>query len=167
VSAWGPVFSALNVRDLPPPHNPNKCAWFDRFEAIERRLLEEAGGETALMGDQEFDCALAAGREFLATLSAEDRSGCPRYHAADWRAIAGESVRILEELGGSQELETYSSAARRSRLRQPERSWLVDLFCDPIYVIGDRYEEGQHRGCAVRFSGAERVAAVIEEWEGT
>jgi hypothetical protein len=164
------VFSSLNVRDLPPPHNPHKCLWFDRFEAIERRLQEEAI-DRRLRGvtddETDHDRALAAGREFLATLSAQDRSGCRRYHAADWRAIADESVRIIEELGGSQEFETYSSAARRSRIRQPERSWLVDLFCDPIYVIGDRYEEGQHRGCAVRFSGAERVAAVVEEWEGT
>jgi hypothetical protein len=158
------VFSVVNVRDLPPPHHPFKCVWVGRFRAIEQRLQPVTDGES------DHDRELAAGREFLGTLSAWDRwlcSLCHPYHRPNWAAIADESVRILEELGGGQEFETYVAAARRSGLREPERDWLEGLFFpEPIWIIGDHYEYGQHRGCALRFSGAKSVAAVIEEWEG-
>jgi hypothetical protein len=148
-----PLFSFVNVRDLPPPHNPHKCRWYQRFEEIERRLGEK---ETA---GHWFDVGLAAGREFLETLSTQDRSRCS-YHDANWAVVADESVRIVEELGGSRDVDTYRSAVRRSRLRKRERWWLESLFSDPIDVVGGSYNEGQHRGCALRFSGAERVAVI-------
>ena len=39
-----------------------------------------------------------------------------------------------------------------------ERGWLCSLFDDPVFIGGGSYTNGQHRGCALRFSGAERAA---------
>jgi hypothetical protein len=38
--------------------------------------------------------------------------------------------------------------------------WLLSLFDNPINIEGGSYANGQHRGCALRFSGAERAAVV-------
>jgi hypothetical protein len=74
--------------------------------------------------------SLAAGRLVLDTLTPTDCARC-RYHDADWRAIA-----------------------------EDDRGWLESLFFDPIDVAGGSYTNGQHRGCALRFSGAARAAVV-------
>ena len=104
-------------------------------------------------------------------LTAADRTSC-RYHNAEWRAIADESVRILEQLGHC-DTERYIEAARRSSLGDIDRRCLVSLFGDPIRVGGGAYSNGQHRGCALRFSGAgraaihvndERLADVCDDW---
>ena len=100
------MFTAMKVRDLPPPHNPYKCFWFERFEAFACRLREETAGHW-------FDLNLAAGEQFLETLTAQDRLRCP-YDDADWAAIADQSVRTLKKLGCDQDVESYTSAARRS-----------------------------------------------------
>lgn len=144
---WRPMFSAIDVRELPLPHNPSSCHWVPRFRAIEKRLA-------GCFADDE----LAAGREFLTTLSPEDRSLC-EFHAADWAAIADESVRIIDELG-SRSPDNYVAAVDDSPLAEPELGWLDSLFRDPIDVKGGSYTNGQHRGCALRFSGAERAAVV-------
>jgi hypothetical protein len=39
--------------------------------------------------------------------------------------------------------------------------WLESLFRDPVFIGGGSYTNGQHRGCALRFSGAERAAVVV------
>jgi hypothetical protein len=144
---WRRVFGIVDVADLPPPHNPSSCEHSERFEDIEERVRAEG------VNDE-----LAAGRLFLATITPEDCARC-RYHDADWAAIADESVRIVEELG-ERDQDEYLEAAARSRLEVDDRSWLRSLFFDPVDIAGGSYTSGQHRGCALRFSGAARAAVV-------
>jgi hypothetical protein len=61
---------------------------------------------------------------------------------------------------GRTDREDYVTAARQVRLRRKDRSWLWSLFADPVIIGGGSYTNGQHRGCALRFSGAERAAVV-------
>jgi hypothetical protein len=82
------------------------------------------------------------------------------YHKMRWREIADESVRIVQALG-RRDPEDYMSAAEMSPLSTPEREWLWSLFHDPIDISNDGgYVNGQHRACAIRFSGAAGVAVV-------
>jgi hypothetical protein len=157
---WRPVFSAVEVGELPPPHNPGSCAHSARFKDLEERVRAEG------VNDE-----LAAGRLFLGTLTPDDRARC-RYHEADWAAIADESVRIVEELG-ARDQDDYLEAAERSALRDDDRGWLESLFFDPVDIAGGSYTNGQHRGCALRFSGAakatvvtgdEFVETVVDDW---
>ena len=104
----------------------------------------------------------AVGRAFVASLTPDDLRAC-RFHDGDWRAVADESVRILEQIGPNQRA-GYRAAAGRSGLPDRERRWLMSLFADPVDIHGDSYVSGQHRGCALRFCGAER-AAVVTHWE--
>ena len=144
---WRRVFGVVDVADLPPPHNPSSCEHSDRFESIEERL--QAKG----VCDE-----LAAGRLFLDTITPDDCASC-RYHDGDWAAIADESVRIVEKLGVRHQDE-YLEAAAQSRLGEDDRGWLESLFFDPVDIAGGSYTNGQHRGCALRFSGASRAAVV-------
>lgn len=143
-----PVYEAIAVNDLPPPHNPFKCALFERF-----KTMKAQSGET----DDDAQAA-AIGRRFLASLTAEDRATCD-FHAVDWRAVADESVRILEgsPSAGEDELITL---ARSTQLPDRERRLLVSLFAEPVLVHEDSFGDGQHRGCALRFSGASRAVVV-------
>lgn len=144
---WRRVFEAVDVDTLPPPHNPSKCRYAKRFVGIDRRLAKKGPVDE-----------LAAGREFLATLSPEECAKC-EYHQADWRAVADESVRIVAALGRRDE-EDYLEAVASSALAERERDWLETLFSDPVDIAGGSYTNGQHRGCALRFSGAQRAAVV-------
>ena len=99
----------------------------------------------------------------METLTAQDRLRCP-YDDADWAAIADQSVRTLKKLGCDQDVESYTSAARRSRRLEKRDRWLLELlFLEPIEVVRGSYNEGQHRACALRFSGAERVAVLAPD----
>jgi len=147
---WQAVFTAVEVSELPPPHNPSSCHWAPRFEAIASRKVRR-GGSTQ---------GLDAGREFIQTITPEDLAAC-RYHDADWASIADESVRIVEELG-RRDASDYRAGARRSALPETDRAWLESLFWDPVDVAGGGYTNGQHRGCALRFSGARRAAVVTD-----
>jgi hypothetical protein len=147
---WQPIFEAVSVAEFPPPHSPANCRYIDRFRQIAASIEAEVAG-----GSHD---DLEAGRCFLATLSPEDRASC-RYHRANWKAIADESVRILEQLGRC-DPEDYIAQAERSHLSEDDRRWLVKLFMDSIRIRNKRYSNGQHRACALRFSGANR--AVIE-----
>jgi hypothetical protein len=142
-------FEPLNVEKLPPPHNPSLCALHDRFVEISARTPD---------ADRSWDAARVAGLEFIRSLTPADRARCA-YHAADWRSIADESVRIIERLG-PRDRSDYARAARRSRLSKRERDWLERLFDDPVFVHDRGFSNGQHRGCALRFSGAARAAVV-------
>jgi hypothetical protein len=82
-----PVFEAFPVHQLPPPHNPGNCAHHERFEGILASMPKD--------GDHRLRI-LDAGRVFLESLTPDDLARC-RYHDADWRAIAEESVRIVED----------------------------------------------------------------------
>ena len=145
-----PVFEPVPVSDLPPPHNPSRCQHIDRFRHIAERTQGSA--------DSSSEAELEAGRAFLGTLTPDDLRACS-FHDGDWKAIADESVRIIDVLG-RRDPEDYAYAARRSHLRDRDRDWLVSLFAAPIFIGGGSYTNGQHRGCALRFSGGERAAVV-------
>ena len=138
-----PVFEAVLVARLAPPFNPYKCVHRERFKAV-------FGG-----GPYRIEKA----REFVASLTSEDISKC-WYHQADWAAIADESIRILQTAGTMQPVGRYAAAARESGLTGDDRRWLISLFDDPIVADEAGYTNGQHRGCALRFSGASRAAVV-------
>ena len=104
---------------------------------------------------------LEAGRHFWGTLSPETCALC-RYHKADWAAIAEESVRVIEQLGPRDDDHDYVAAAQGSHLPRRDKEWLRSLFADPVVIAGGGYTNGQHRGCALHFSGAERAAVVTD-----
>jgi hypothetical protein len=147
------IFEAVNARGLPPFRGPFRCAHSARF----KRMEEEAEGphKTRLT----FRDEQRLGREFTDALTEDDRGSC-HYHQADWKEIADESVRIITEFG-QQDVSTYERAAGESRLRGRDLEWLKSLFYDPIKVYDGEYGNGQHRGCALRFSGADRAAVVV------
>jgi hypothetical protein len=144
-----PIYQAIPVDALPPPHAPWKCAHAARFEAMKAALGE------AHVSDQEL---AAIGEKFIASLTADDIASC-RYHAADWRSIAEESVRTLER-SASTDREDLVAQARSSTLPPTELRWLVSLFQDPVVAHDLTYGNGQHRGCALRFSGATHAVVV-------
>lgn len=144
-----PVFETIAVEELPPPHLPFKCALADRFETMK--------AQSGAANDDQADAA-ALGQRFLASLTPEDRATCA-FHAADWRSIADESVRILERSPSANENKLVGLASS-CLLPQPERRWLVSLFDQPLLVHEGSFGDGQHRGCALRFSGASRAVAV-------
>jgi hypothetical protein len=145
------LFAAVPVGDIPGPHDPYKCRHAARFKAIRDELQDPDAGRDVL---EEL-----AGRRFLDSLSWWDRVRCS-YHWARWRAIADESVRILKAVGPA-DTDVYAEAAERSRLRGRNRRLLQSLFDDPVVVVGGGFTNGQHRGCALRFSGATHTALVV------
>lgn len=146
-----PVFEAVTVSDLPPPHNPWRCEHVDRF----RLIAEQTQADSRLQAN------LEAGRTFLGTLTPADRRAC-RFHKGRWKVIADESVRIINQLG-HRDLADYAAEATRSHLGKTDRDWLVSLFSHPIFIGGGAYTDGQHRGCALRFSGAEQAAVATDD----
>ncbi len=146
---YRPIFTAIDVNGLPPPHNPSSCHFYKRFTTIQRHLDQQG-----------VKSELEAGRRFMATLSPQDCARC-RYHQADWAAIANESVGVIQRLGPSEPYDYYLEAGR-SDLGKADKEWLLTLFKDPIDVAGGSYTNGQHRGCALRFSGARRAAVVTD-----
>ncbi len=144
-----PVYQAIPVGALPPPHAPWKCALAARFEAMKADLGDAhvSNEDLAVIGEQ-----------FVASLTPDDRATCP-YHQADWRLIADESVRILEH-SASTDREDLANLARSSPLPPADLRWLVSLFQDPVVAHDHSYGNGQHRGCAIRFSGATHAAVV-------
>lgn len=149
-----PVFEAYPVADLPPPHLPFRCQHRARFERMVRDIHSREGTSRAAL--------LEVGRAFVASLTPADLLAC-HFHDGDWRSVADESVRIINQLG-PQERAEYRVAALQARLPDRERGWLLSLFAQPIDIHRDSYSNGQHRGCALRFSGAE-CAAVVTHWE--
>ncbi len=134
------AWEVIEVASLPPPHLPFKCRHKDRFDKF-------------LGSERTIEAHLLAGRRFLESLTDADRQQCP-YHQADWAAIADASAEIVE-------LDRHGDAA--DFIARSKRC-LVDLFDEPIVLRDNRskYVNGQHRGCALGFSGAARVALVIE-----
>lgn len=144
-----PVFEKVAVANLPPPSLPFRCALAERFHLMRRDLGP---------GELSTEEAIALGQRFRKSLSVDDRRRC-RFHLADWRAIADESVRILES-SHSQTRDALAEAARASRLPSADRRWLTSLFSHPVVVHDQIYGDGQHRGCALHFSGASEAVAV-------
>lgn len=151
-----PLFEAVKVSDLPPPHNPARCDHREKFGPLleQTRHPERCG----------YDAALEAGALFLKSLTPDDLRAC-YYHQAQWKEIADESVRILHKIGPA-DPEKYKDEVRRSTLQGTDRRWLWSLFGDPIFIgSGNSYTNGQHRGCALWFSGADRAAVVTGDEE--
>ncbi|HEX7948884.1 MAG TPA: hypothetical protein VF494_00940 [Candidatus Limnocylindrales bacterium] len=144
-----PVFEATPVDELPPPHAPWKCAFAPRFDAMKADI------GTVHVSDDEL---LAVGERFIASLTAADIASCP-YHAGDWRAIADESVRVLER-SATTDRGALAGLAGSSDLSTIDLGWLVSLFQDPVVAHDRSFGNGQHRGCALRFSGASHAAVV-------
>ncbi|MGH3631778.1 MAG: hypothetical protein ACRDRL_30615, partial [Sciscionella sp.] len=111
--AYDAVYQAIAVEALPPPHLPFRCAFAGRFQQMKDELDDRELTEAEVA---------ALGNRFLASLTAEDRMIC-RFHAADWRSIADESVRIVER-APSPTPEAYAAAAAACGLPQAERHWL-------------------------------------------
>ena len=143
------VFEAVPVNSLPPPHAPYQCRHNGRF----KKLLGKSESHAK---------ALATGERFLSTLVKADLRRC-RYHRDDWASIADASARIVDQLAGTTDPD-YLAPAQIWRLPAKEQGWLVSLFRDPVVLGDDRasYVNGQHRGCALRFSGAQRAAVVVD-----
>lgn len=142
------VFEAIPVQDFPAPHNPSRCDHYTRFQRIGRDLA----------GPHDEPDWQRVGRAFLASLTSADIAKCTR-HDADWRAIADASAAVVDRLGHC-DADAYVAAAQRIRLPKRERDLLVWLFRDPIVLTRCSFNNGQHRGCAIRFSGAERAVVV-------
>jgi len=147
------VFEGLPVEDFPPPHDLFKCPLFERW--ITSTPSSKAPESDDANSENE------NGRRFWEAMTAESVKTCPR-HRADWRAIADTSVQILDLVGDRADAEDYIAAANDSHLGPKDKRWLASLFADPIIVIGGGYTNGQHRACALRFSGAHRAAAVVD-----
>jgi hypothetical protein len=145
------IFSVMRVAELPPPHRPSGCARYDRLRSMEADAGEEAAPQEV-------------GARFIGSLTPADRASC-RFHADDWQSVADESVRILGATvsGGRDEM---AQRARQAALGTAERRWLLSLFDSPVDVRGGGYTDGQHRGCALRFSGA-KAAAVVTGYRTT
>ena len=143
------VFEAIPVGELPPPHGPYQCQHIDRFKKMLGR-------------SESFVRSLVAGRAFIDSLTPDDLRTC-RYHRANWARIADASAQIVDQHPGA-EGDHYNAAAEAWRMPAKDRRWLVSLFADPIVLSGkrDHYVNGQHRGCGLRFSGAERAAVVVD-----
>lgn len=142
-------WEVVDIASLPPPHLPFKCGHNERFQKM-------VGSERTI------EAHLRVGERFLESLTDADRRQCP-YHQADWAAIADASAQIVE-LNRHGDADDFIARAKRLRLRVRDKRCLVDLFDEPIVLRDNRskYVNGQHRGCALRFSGAARVAVVIE-----
>lgn len=142
------VWEAVAVTSLPPPHEPFKCQHSGRLKQL-------------LGTSKKIEGHLNAGRRFIASLTPADREQCS-YHNGDWASIADASARIIDLHGGTNE-PGYILAVERSRLPARDRRWLASLFHHPIQLGegGNSYINGQHRSCALRFSGAQRAAVIV------
>jgi hypothetical protein len=150
---WRPIFDVVPVKELPFPHNPSGCKHIDRFAKYEDAVREED-----LAG---VDIQLEAGSRFLKSLTPREIRTC-EYHKANWKLIAEESVRIVTTLG-ELDPEVYVDMADKASIPAKERTWLASLFYDPIHIGGGSFTNGQHRACALRFSGAPLATVVINE----
>jgi hypothetical protein len=144
------VFEAVPVTELPYPFNPYQCKHYDRFRAIEN----EATAPSRWDHDRD-----EVSREFISSLATDDVNAC-WYHKANWAAIADESIRVVEVVGKLKPDGYYKEEARKSALGKEDLKWLVSLFEHPVIISGGGYTDGQHRGCALRFSGASQAAVV-------
>jgi hypothetical protein len=146
-------YAIVPVAEVPPPHHPFRCAHAQRFE----RFVEASGGR-----DRKGWVAREIRERFYAQLAPEDFAACP-YHDGDWLAIAQESVRIIRQLGGVPDPDALLAALKTARLSDNDRSWLWSMFRhEPIRWSGDQYIGGQHRGCALRMSGADEVVRLVD-----
>ena len=138
-----PTYSVVNVADLPLQHGMYQCAHAQRFNDL---LAAHRQNEKA------------AATEFFATLSDADRDACP-YHLPGWKVIADRAVAIIGELGPVPSDESIEQGVWvAGSLSDSERGWLSTLFGSQALVASRHgFTNGQHRGCAIRFSGAKQI----------
>lgn len=129
---------------LPPPDDPFRCDLHSEFLAFvaQHESFGRSRAEASAM--------------FFDSLSADDYGRCRR-HTGDWAKIAATAVSIVQNLGPFADMDAISAAAEGYDLEPAERKWLHSLFADPMWWNEDGYGNGQHRGCALRASGAPQV----------
>ncbi|HCU97608.1 MAG TPA: hypothetical protein DHU96_34825 [Actinobacteria bacterium] len=74
---------------MPPPLSPFKCAYRERFKEF---ILSKG------LDPDSADIPVQVREEFYAQLTEDEYRACS-YHQANWRSIAGESVRIIRKIG--------------------------------------------------------------------
>lgn len=79
------------------------------------------------------------------------------YHQVDWAAVADLACELVKAHGPELMWDAVDKAA--AALDEPERSYLVSLFWDPIcwYPTSKMFTNGQHRACGLSLGGARRV----------
>jgi len=145
------IYRIIDVNTLPYPHLPSACQFYPEFTTIEKNQV----------GPRD---EYAVGRRFVEALTSLDLTQC-RYHPGDWRAIADVSVQLVEALGPDAAASEYCQASANCLTNKRDQRWLASIFQDPIVIGGGGYTNGQHRGCALRFSGSNRmvVAEFVED----
>lgn len=135
-------FVLIEPSHLPPPHNPSRCGHYERFKSL-------------AVGPTRSD-AIVAGTQFQDSLTSDDYRTC-EYHQANWGDIVDVCVALLSQLGHEPDLNVVLERLASSSLSEDDRLWAWSLFHDPIVIGGGEYTNGQHRGCALRASGAPLV----------
>lgn len=143
-----PSYRVIDVGDLPLPGDLFRCRYVDRFRAARAGLPEEAP-EGAI--------------RFYEGLTQKETARC-RYHQADWALIAHYAVHIIETLGPQPDEAALTHAIEAAGLAGSEHDFLRSLFgADAIALSSDRtYDNGQHRACALRLSGASLAVVVAD-----
>jgi hypothetical protein len=141
-------FIILRASSIPPPMTADGCVHQKRFEQFVRSKGIDPSSTRKPVWVRE---------EFFSRLTDTDYQACS-YHQADWRSIADESVRLVRRYGECPSNKwVFDNAANRAELSEPDRRWLSSLFSDPLKWDGDNWGNGQHRGCALRASGATEI----------
>lgn len=134
-----PRFRIIPTTELPVPHNPFRCHHAQRF-AHELHAAD---------GDHE-----TAGAAFTASLTDRDRAACS-FHRGDWASIARHAEVLFRGHGEDPDTDVVAADIDRLPLCRADARWLWSLFDDPILIAsnGREFTNGQHRACALRFSG--------------
>lgn len=148
-------FILLDPRELPLPHNPARCTFYDP------RLWN---GTDSLTKERS---------RWLEVIEVRWRS-C-HYHAADWRRVAEAACWVLrEQLEINPDVWSVEPLAYLARLPEgvlsmEELAFAESLFIDPVtWTPGeDTVSDGQHRSCALRQSGAFDVPVLDESRDDT
>lgn len=137
------TYRVVSVESLPAPADLFRCRYADEFSQAKAAHPQDSG---------------AAAQQFYENLTVERAAIC-RYHAMDWVTIANAAVEIVERLGACPDKDEIAEALRSSELPAAEQWMLESLFgSDAIALTSEgRYFNGQHRGCGLRLSGADRV----------
>jgi hypothetical protein len=138
-------FLVIDPQELPLPHNPFRCEFYDpALWSGGRSLTDRRTKWLEVIGPRWRRCA---------------------YHFVDWRRVAMAACWVLEQqLRANVDLWSAEPVAYLARvpggaLPSDEAAFAESLFSDPItWGPGeDEVLDGQHRGCGLRLSGAKAV----------
>ena len=129
------LYEIIPTLDLPPPQDLFRCPHHARFARRKARSPELARSWDIVRPGDRRTCA---------------------YHLPNWKAIADESVRVLRSVPGGDQ-EACFERATQGILTGEHLEILLSLFVDPVRIIAGAYDNGQHRACGLRFSGAAEV----------